>query len=230
MSRALAGLARTLTTHWKRGVVAGLVTLVALGALAGASTPPADDFAVPGTESQKAIDLFRAHTPALAGADATIVFNVDRGKISDAKPRAAVEGAVAKIKRLPRVDSVADPFGSVSSDGKLAAADVRYTVEAQDIKPKDGKSLEAAARTAESAGVSVAMRGQAIDQSQQQQAPVGELVGIALAVVLLTLLFRSLAAMAATLFGALLGVMTGQLLLAVLARPLGLPAFASTIA
>ena len=233
MSRALARLARTLTTHWKRGVLAGLVTLVALGAIAASATPPADDFAVPGAESQKAIDLFRAHTPALAGADATIVFNVERGKITDAKPRAAVEATLAKIKRLPRVDTVADPFaagGGVSPDGKLVAADVRYTVEAQDIKPKDGDALNAAARRAESAGVSVAMRGQVIDQSQQQQAPVGELIGIALAIVLLTLLFRSWAAMAATLFGALLGVMTGQLLLAALARPLGLPAFASTIA
>jgi putative drug exporter of the RND superfamily len=43
-------------------------------------------------------------------------------------------------------------------------------------------------------------------------------------------LFRSLAAMAATLVGALIGVMTGQILLTALAGPLNLPSFASVIA
>ena len=232
MSRVLARLARTLTQHWKRGVVAGLVSVVALGGLAATSTPPADDVTVPGAESQKAIDLFRAHTPALAGADATVVFSTPSGKITAASKRAAVESALSRIKRLPGVVEVSDPFAArgVSPSGTLAAADVRYRTEAQDIKPADGKRLETAARTAENAGVDVAMRGTVVDASQQQDAPVGELVGIALAIILLTLLFRSLAAMAATLFGALLGVATGQMLLAALARPLGLPSFATTIA
>ena len=69
-----------------------------------------------------------------------------------------------------------------------------------------------------------------IDIASEQEAPVGELVGVAIAIILLTLLFRSGWAMAATLFGALLGVMVGQLLLAILSKPLNLPSFASVIA
>jgi RND superfamily putative drug exporter len=53
---------------------------------------------------------------------------------------------------------------------------------------------------------------------------------VLIAIVLLTLLFRSAAAMGATLVGALLGVAAGQLLLAALSAPLGLPTFASVIA
>ena len=56
----------------------------------------------------------------------------------------------------------------------------------------------AAAETAEGGGVDVEMRGILIDVASEQEAPVGELIGIAIAIVLLTLLFRSLAAMAAT--------------------------------
>ena len=56
-----------------------------------------------------------------------------------------------------------------------------------------------------------------IDLASEQDAPVGELVGVAIAIVLLTLLFRSLAAMAVTLVGALIGVMAGQILLTALA-------------
>jgi RND superfamily putative drug exporter len=53
---------------------------------------------------------------------------------------------------------------------------------------------------------------------------------VLIAIVLLTLLFRSGWAMGATLIGALIGVMAGQLLLAALSAPLGLPTFASVIA
>ena len=51
-----------------------------------------------------------------------------------------------------------------------------------------------------------------------------------IAIVLLTVLFRSGAAMAATIVGALIGVMASQILLAALSAPLGLPSFASVIA
>ena len=233
MSRFLARIARNLTHRWKRGLLAAIASLAVLIVLAGTASPAADDWNVPGTESQEAIDLFRAHTPALAGADATLVFSVEDGKITDAASKAAVTKALAEVEELPNVASVNDPFaqgGQVSRDGTLAAVDVRYSVEQNDIEKEDGEALEEAARTAESAGVDVALRGTVIDASQQQEAPVGELIGVALAIILLTLLFRSLAAMGATILGALLGVMVGQLLLAILAKPLGLPEFATTIA
>ena len=69
-----------------------------------------------------------------------------------------------------------------------------------------------------------------IDLASEQEAPVGELVGVGIAIILLWLLFHSAAAMGATLIGALIGVMVGQILLVALAEPLGLPAFASVIA
>src|SRR6266545_2326940 len=100
MSSLLARLARTLTHHWKRSLAAAVVVLVLLGAAAGAGGPVADDFEVPGAESQQALDLFRAHSPALAGADASLVFTVEDGKISDPENREAIEGALEKVSKL----------------------------------------------------------------------------------------------------------------------------------
>ncbi|MBS1869083.1 MAG: MMPL family transporter [Actinobacteria bacterium] len=234
MSFLLARIARALTHHWKRGLLGALATIFVLGVLAGAGGSAADDFEIPGTESQHAIDLFRAHTPALAGADSTLVFSVQRGRITDARNATAVRDALARVARLPGVAEVGDPFGAsgsgLSPDGRLASVDVRYTTDPSKIDKQDGQRLEAAARTAESGGVQVAMRGVVVDAGQQQDAPVGELIGVAIAIVLLTLLFRSGAAMGATLAGALIGVMVGQILLAALSKPLGLPEFAATIA
>jgi RND superfamily putative drug exporter len=233
MSLLLARLARTLASNWKRSLAAAIVVLILLGAAAGAGGEAADDFSIPGTESQEALDLFKEHSPAFAGADSTLVFSVDDGSITDSQNRAAVEGALDEVRGLDHVEQVENPFGEggrVSQDGRIAAVDVRYDVEQTDLEKEDGEALEAAARTAEADGVDVAARGVLIDLASEQDAPVGELIGVAVAIVLLTLLFRSGAAMAATIVGALIGVMAGQILLAALAEPLGLPAFATVIA
>ena len=94
MSNLLARLARYLTEHWKRGLLAAILTIFVLGALAGAGGEAADDFSIPGTESQDAIDLFQDHSPAFAGADSTVVFTVEGGRIDDPEAKAAVEGAL----------------------------------------------------------------------------------------------------------------------------------------
>src|SRR5918999_1507617 len=233
MSHLLARLARTLTHHWKRSLLAAIVVLFLIGAAAGAGGEVADDFEVPGTESQQALDLFRAHSPAFAGADSTLVFAVDGGKVTDPGPKAAITGALEEVRELDGVEEVADPYaegGTISRDGGLAAVTVRYSTEPQDLDKADGEKLLEAADTAEKDGVEVSARGILIDLASEQEAPVGELIGVGVAIILLTLLFRSLAAMGATLVGALLGVMVGQILLAALAKPLGLPQFAAIIA
>jgi RND superfamily putative drug exporter len=235
MSEFLAALARAISHHWKRSLVFAVATLAILVVIAGASgSAPPNDFEVPGSESQKAIDLFSQHTPALAGVDSQIVFSTDEGPISTPERRAAIGEALEEIKSLPSVISVTDPFDRrmprISDDGRIAAADVRYDLDYGEVEATDGERLEDAARTAESGGLEVSLRGPVVDVASQQEAPVGELVGVAIAIFLLTMLFRSGAAMAATLVGALVGVIAGQLLLVILTRPLGLPDFAPTIA
>src|SRR5262245_62874271 len=232
MSMLLARMARKLTTHWVVSLFAALGVIIVLGIAAGTGGEAADDFSIPGTESQEAIDLFRAHTPALAGADSTLVFSVDEGKVTDPENQQAIEGALEKVRGLDGVAQVADPFaegGSVSEDQTLAAVDVRYDLEPDELEQEDGVALLDAAQTAEPT-VDVNARGVLIDLASEQEAPVGELIGVGIAIILLTILFRSLAAMAATLIGALIGVMVGQILLAALAKPLGLPSFAAVIA
>ena len=232
MSSFLARIARALTAHWKRSLIVAILTIVVLGGIAGSvGGTPADDFKIPGTESQKATDLFQAHAPALAGVDATVVFSSEDGALTTAEHRAAIERALAGVRRLDGVAEVGDPFQQISRDGSIASTDVRYDLDFGDVEAQNGRDLRNTVNDALSgSGVEAQMRGVVIDVSSQQEAPVGELIGVAIAIVLLTILFRSGAAMAATLIGALLGVMFGQIVLQVVAKPLGLPEFATTIA
>ena len=52
-----------------------------------------------------------------------------------------------------------------------------------------------------------------MDQAEQTTAPIGQLIGMAVAVIVLTLVFRSIAAMALTLISALIALAAGRLLL-----------------
>jgi RND superfamily putative drug exporter len=233
MSELLARLARTLTHRWKISAVGAFVVVLLIGFAASAGGEAADDFSAPGTETQSAIDLFKAHSPALAGADSTLVFSVEDGKITDPEPKAAIQEALAKVKTLNGVAEVGDPFAEgaqVSRDGRLTAVDVRYDLDPSEIEKSDGEALIAAGELAERGGVRFAARGMLIDVGSEQDAPVGELIGIFIAIILLWILFRSWVSMVATLVGALIGVAIGQTLLVALAAPLGLPAFASIIA
>ena len=151
MSELLARLARTLTHRWKRSLLVAVLVIVALMGAASQAGQAVDDFTAPGTETQQAIDLLKAHTPALAGVDSTLVFSVEDGKISDPQPRAAVEGALAKVRALNGVAQVGDPFaegGTISPDGRLASVDVRYTLDPSEVKKEDGVALLEAAETA----------------------------------------------------------------------------------
>jgi RND superfamily putative drug exporter len=232
MPLLLARFARTLAVHWKRSLAGAVVVLVLLVLAAAGAGDATDDYAIPGTESQEAVDLFKAHSPAFGGVDSTLVFTVDQGKISDPAPRTAIEGALAEVGALDGVVLVADPFapgGQVSADGRLAAVDVRYSLGEGEIAKADGEALIAAGETAEPE-VQVEARGILVDLAAEQDAPIGELVGVLIAIVLLTLLFRSGAAMTATLIGALTGVAAGQILLAAVSAPLGLPTFTTVLA
>ena len=110
MSQLLARMARTLSSHWKRSLAAAVGVLVLLVLAAGAGDEATDDYSLPGAESQQAIDLFQAHSPAFGGADSTLVFTVDEGKVSDPEPKAAIEGALAEVRKLDGVELVASPF------------------------------------------------------------------------------------------------------------------------
>jgi len=232
LSHLLARIARSLSLHYKRSLAAAVGVLVLLVLAAGAGAVATDDMSLPGAESQQAIDLFQAHSPAFGGVDSTLVFTVAKGKVSDPAPKAAIEGALAKVRTLDGVELATSPFepgGQVSENQRLASVDVRYSSDPAKIEKEDGEALIAAGETAEPE-VRVEARGVLIDLASEQEFPVGELIGVLIAIVLLTVLFRSAAAMGATLIGALIGVLAGQLLLAWLSAPLGLPTFAAVIA
>ena len=202
---------------YRRRWLVAAVWVVAL-ALAGVgaatlSGPTSEAFSIPGTESQKAIDLVGERMPGTnaGAASARVVFIGDGQKVTATGPKAAVGAAVARIGKLPGVTSVTDPYGggTVSADGSTAYATVTYRVTANEITSADQERLFEAGRSAESAGVRVEFGGDAAQERAEQGATEG--LGVLIAAVVLIVTFGSLLAAGLPLLTAIIGVVLGML-------------------
>jgi putative drug exporter of the RND superfamily len=198
-----------------------LVTVIWLVLLTGAgvgavklSGPTSDAFSIPGTESQQAIDLLKTRMPSSSvdSATARVVFLAGQdGTLTDATAKAAVESAVARLKTLPNVASVTDPYTSqaVSQDRRTAFAVVTYTVKAVDLTEADQSKLFTAGRTAQPAGLTVEFGGDAAQEKIGQSPAEG--IGLVAAAVVLVITFGSLLAAGLPLLTAIVGVALGLL-------------------
>src|SRR3954451_20394470 len=223
MAHALGRLAAAAAGHWKRSLAIIAAVLVAIGAasaIGGGSF--VDSFSTPGTESQKAVALLTQRFPAQSGDTATLVFAG-----ADLKGSAAIEQTAKAVGRQPHVTGVA-PL-QLSRDQRIGFITVQYDKPAQDLQRAPGQRLADVSEIGEDAGLEVSRRGPIVDQAEQLAAPVGELIGLAVAIIVLTLVFRSIASMLLTLLSSLIALAGGILLLRFGAAFTDFPSFAPTL-
>jgi putative drug exporter of the RND superfamily len=190
-------------------VVALIGVVVLNGMLAGTTS---DKFKIPGTESQQAFDLLDARFPAQSGSTAQLVFAAPDGQtLTSGADAAAVEGALDAIRGQKGVVSVTDPVeaGAVSANGRIAYAQVRYPVGANDVTDTQVNALEHAAQRVESAGVRAEFGGEVIAAHDRPTTSSSEVIGLVVAMVVLLMAFGSLLAMGLPIITALIGVGIG---------------------
>jgi putative drug exporter of the RND superfamily len=234
MANFLGTLAARAAENWKRSLAIVAVVLVALGAAAGAGGGSfVDDFRTPGTESQAAMDVLDERFPTESGDTANVVFAAESGTLSAPERRAAIERTVEEIRSQPHVTGAPSPFaggsGQLSENGRIAYVPVQYDDTASSLGSEPGERLEQVSQVGERAGLEVSRNGAIVDQAEQTTAPVGELIGVAVAIIVLTLVFRSVAAMALTLVSALIALAGGLLLLQFASAFADFPSFAPTL-
>ncbi|MFE1461409.1 MMPL family transporter [Streptomyces nigra] len=211
------------------------VALLAVAGVGAATAPSAGStsFSIPGTEAQKAFDLLDERFPGMSadGATARVVFKAPDGqKMTDAGNKAAVEDTVRELSDGSEVASVADPYtaNAVSKDGTTAYASVKYKVSGMELEDTSREALEDAAQDARDAGLTVEVGGDALQTTPETGAT--EVIGIAIAAVVLVITFGSLIAAGLPLLTALIGVGIGISTITALASALELGSTTSTLA
>ncbi|MEU4179859.1 MMPL family transporter [Streptomyces sp. NPDC026589] len=204
-----------LTFRRRRFVALIWVALLAVAGvgMATASTDTSNSFSIPGTEAQRAFDLLEERNPGTRadGATARVVFKAPGGeKVTDPANKSEISGIVKELESgSEQIASVADPFETqaVSQNGSTAYISVGYEVSSMELTEETREALKGAAKDAQSSGMKVEIGGDALQI--MPHTGTAEVIGVAIAAVVLVITFGSLVAAGLSLLTALIGVAIG---------------------
>ena len=138
---------RAYRTPW-RFIAAWLLILALVGAgVAAFSKDFDDDFTLPGSEAQTALDSMKSTFPEAAGVSASVIVVAEDGdSVEDAKYEDAIEDEIDRLEDLPHVDQVTSPYstmvnGAISDDETAAMISVQYDGTQQEVGEDAGDEL-----------------------------------------------------------------------------------------
>ncbi len=204
--------------HWafrRRWLVLGfwVAMLIGVGALSQAvKGEESDKFEVPGTESERALDLLNEKFPGTGGATARMVFAAPEGrKISDPGYQKIVQPTIDAAQKVPQTVTTGEQFAAsatLSKDERVAYADLSFEVPVEDLEDSTKDALERVAEPARDAGLQVEFSGGVISTASEEGTST-ETIGVIVAFFVLLISFRSLLTAAMPLVTALIGVAIG---------------------
>lgn len=168
-----------------------------------------ESFAIPGTESQEALDHLGSVFPQVAGSSVQVVYRAPDGDLVE-DHREAIEQQATDIVGIDDVASVVEPWSEyasaqISDDGRFAYTQVQFEPQGSGVTPAGLDELVATADAARADGLTVEFGGQAF---QATSVPVSwvEGLGVVFAGVVLFVTFWSFLAAGLPLLTALIGV------------------------
>jgi RND superfamily putative drug exporter len=202
------------TTHRTMVILAWIVALVGAGMAAGsAGSAFSENFKLPSSDSQRAVDLLEKRFPAQSGETATIVFRATTG--AESPPvKQKMSTAFAAIAKVPHVSEVSSPYAgsgaaAVSDDGKIAYATVQFDEQGKKIGKENVEKVMDLAQGAAAPGLQVELGGQPIEEVRQEEGDTSFMIGLLAAVVILLFTFGSVVAMGLPLLTALFALGVG---------------------
>ncbi|GAA3716034.1 MMPL family transporter [Streptomyces tremellae] len=203
---------RLLLSIW----LAALAAIVAGFGVAGSALD--EQFSIPGSQSQQALDRLKEVEPAAGGVSGQIVFTAPPGhRLSERTYAAGMQATLREAAHAPQVGAVIPPqkTGTVTPDGRTALAQVQYAVSAPAVKTSSLDALRDTAEPAEKAGLTTHVGG-AVFGTRGVQIGSTEVIGVVVALVVLVITFGSLLAAGmplVTAIGGLAVALSGLMLL-----------------
>ncbi|KMS75488.1 membrane protein [Streptomyces viridochromogenes] len=228
----MAALARWCV---QRRLVAVLLWLLAFGGVTAAAVVTgsaySNDYQVPGTESGRATELLEDGFPGLGGDSGTVVWHTASGTVRAADVEQTMTRTLGEIAELPGVAAVGSPYdkqgaAQISEDGHTAYATVAFDAGAESLDQGEAQAVVSAAKGAETDGLQVELGGSAVGLTESPSGHIAEVVGVAVAAVVLFLAFGSLAASLLPIATALVGVGTAYAGIALLGHAMTVADFA----
>ncbi len=230
MSKILYRWGRSAAQHPWRMLFAWLVVVIAVVGLKssiGGST--SDNFKIPGTESQQGIDLLNDRFPSQGGSSGQVVFADPDGDVTDAVARATIGRRSARsptTRTWCRSAIRSTRVRTVSADGRIAYATVRYSVDPP--AKSEGEAAKAAVETAREAGLQAELSRNIVRTADEAQGNEG--IGLIVAVIVLLVAFGSVIAAGIPIGTALFGIFIGLSIIGIMAGFTDVPSVSPMLA
>jgi len=206
-----------------------LIAITAFMLNASLGGAPDESFSLPGSSSQRAADAISDRFPQETLMTSNVIFHAEAG-ITTPAAKAAVQQAVTALAEGTHVIAVGDPFDprgpTVSEDGSTAFATVAFDTDV--VSPEDFEEANSATLAARDAGIQVQYDG-SLGYAKGDAEPGSEIIGIAVAIIVLAIAFGSLVAMSFPILVALIGLFVGTSLIGVASGLMPMPSIASTV-
>ncbi|WP_329223215.1 MMPL family transporter [Streptomyces sp. NBC_01485] len=223
--------------HFVIVIVAWLVALVALQVLNHSyGGTYEDNFSLPGVQSQKGLDVLKKHDPQAGGYGSQIVLHDDKQALTALSSQMST--TVGDLQKLPHVLSVQNPLsqtaskvGPVSTDGKTGYITVRFDVQPSTLGDGYLDGVDHAVQPLRAAGADVEYGGPLGELARPAADDrISELIGFAVAIVVLLVGFGSVIAAGLPLLTALISVIGGLACLGLLAAAFTFATVSPTLA
>ena len=209
------------------------IALVAISSAAGSKT--SENLTLPGTGSTISTELLEENLPQQAYGSNPLVFEAPAGKkLTEPKSAAAIEETVARLEKLPNVNSAESPLqkGSktISEDQRIAYIPVVLADGPGEINEEQAEEILDTAAPAEKAGLEASIGGYVGQQLSKPETEFAEVVGLVAAVVILLFAFGTATAMMLPIVSAIIGLACALSIIKLLEHTLQVPGVAATLA
>jgi RND superfamily putative drug exporter len=227
---------RWCIAHRRRVFIAWIaIAIITTVVASAAGRNYATNFSLPGTESQRALDLLKKEFPAQSGDVDTIVFHTANGTVDDPEVRAAITKLLDQVAKDPHVVSVLSPYSergsvAVSRDRRTAFATINYDKPANQLPNAAGTPVLDQINAVSVPGLKIAAGGQVIEAAEGFSVGPATLISAIAALIILLLTFGSLIAAGMPLITAGLGLFTGVALIGLATHVTSIPNVSTDLA
>lgn len=184
---------------------AGVLVILGVGA-AQFYQAPSSNISIPGTQAQQAIDRVGELFPNSGGASGRLVFHVKDGTIQDQK--VSIENLVKEIDDTEGVTRAISPFideSFISKDGTIAYSEVQFDGQMGSIKESTSNEVNRLVTETRTDDLQIEVGGDVLQQVPEIIGT-GEIIGVAVALMVLIITLGSLVAGGMPLVSALVAI------------------------
>ncbi|MCD9024912.1 MMPL family transporter [Cohnella silvisoli] len=197
----------------RRSVIFGWIAFLITAFIVGSTFagPTSNEFSIPGTKAQEAIDLLNKEFPGASGGSVRMIFAAPAGQtLESADIKKAIAATLEQAKKDTEVAVILDPFSlqTISPDKTIGFADIIYNTESQKVTKESIDKIVESANISRDSGIQTEFGG-SVRLANFESNPAPELVGIIVAFAILAFTFASLLAAGLPIITAIVGVGIG---------------------